>query len=336
MKNTLKISELLTGYKKGRPVVARPFSAITEPGQIIGIIGRNGSGKTTLLRTICCLLEPLSGKIFFDDRNVESMSPIERAKSISYIMANNSMIPDIPVYDVVSMGRFSGTGWVKAQDVNDRTICKRAIAKTGIEHLLNKQFQSISDGEKQRALFAMALAQNTPVMLFDEPAAFLDIPARNRIYNIMHDLSRSDEKTVIFSTHDTRRAIEICDIIWAFTEDSVESGPPELLGMNNVFGNIFSGDNLTFDTEKMDFVQKNSANTVPIAIKGSGNRSQWTVSLLERLGFDPKCNIPAPISVIINENDESWTIQKNDVTFTTSSFAEFTGKMKSLIKNQPL
>ncbi len=336
MKSNLKISELLTGYKKEQPVVARPFSATTEPGQIIGIIGRNGSGKTTLLKTICCLLDPLSGNVFFDDKDVTSMSPIERAKSISYIMANNSTIPDIPVYDVVSMGRFSGTGWVKAQGENDRAICKQAIAKTGIEYLLNKQFQSISDGEKQRALFAMALAQNTPVMLFDEPAAFLDIPARNQIYNIMYDLSRSDGKTVIFSTHDTRRAIEICDVIWAFTESSIESGQPELLGMNNVFGNIFSGDKLTFDTEKMDFIQPSVTVAVPVEVKGSGNKFLWTVSLLKRLGFDPRCNISAPVSVIINENDENWTIQKNDVTFTTSSFAEFTGKMKSLIKNQPL
>gem|GEM_PF-360437 len=336
MNNILKISELRTGYDNAHPVIKSPFSATAEPGQITGIIGPNGSGKTTLLKTLCCLIKPLSGNVLLGNENITLLSPLERAKRISYIMTGSSVIPDIKVSEVVEMGRFSGTGWIRSHNQTDKILCENATERTGISHLLSKRFHAISDGEKQRVLFAMALAQNTQVMLFDEPAAFLDIPAKHGIYKIMHDISRTDNKTIIFSTHDISNAIAICDKLWAFSENKIESGLPEYLGIKNVFSMLFPDNILLFDTEKMDYVTTSISNSIPVDIKGDGTKYKWTVSLLKRLGFDPGCNISAVLSVITNENDDKWIINYNSNQVIVSSLAEFEEKMKCVINKQPL
>ena len=282
------------------------------------------------------MLKPLSGSVEVDNLDIISMTAIERAKKISYIMPNTSLIPDIPVSDVVAMGRFSGTGWLNAQDINDIILCKEAIAKSEISHLSEKKFHSLSDGEKQRVLFAMALAQNTQLMLFDEPSAFLDIPARNHIYRIMYNLTRTKNKTIIFSTHDIHRALEICDTIWAFSGSNIEFGMPEFLGINNVYENLFKDEKLNFDIQKLDFTGFNNINYIPVDINGSGILYMWTLSLLKRIGFNPQCNINASFSVIVNENDKTWTIKSSNEIFVTSSCIDFAEKMKSLIKKQTL
>jgi len=332
----LKISNLSTGYSKYKTVTAKPFSVNVGYGQLIGIIGKNGSGKTTLLKTLCNLIKPISGSVEIENVNITSIPAIERAKKISYIMPNTGFIPDIPVSDVVAMGRFAGTGWLNAQDNNDKMLCCEAIAKSEISHLTEKKFHSLSDGEKQRVLFAMALAQNTQLMLFDEPSAFLDFPARNHIYRIMYNLTRSENKTIIFSTHDIRRALEICDTIWAFNGDTIESGIPEFVGINNVYDNIFKDEKLNFDIEKLDFIPADLNNNIPVEINGSGRLYAWTLHILKRIGFSPQCNIKASFSVIVNETDKTWTINSGKEIFTTSSCTEFEEKMKSLIKKQTL
>lgn len=331
MTNILNISALKTGYSHLNPVPGHPFSAQAEEGQLIAVIGKNGAGKTTLLKTLCGLLPAVEGTVLINEKDIRTMTHMEKARLISYIMPNTGMIPDITVSDVVSMGRFPYTGWLKPNQKSDRSACNEAIAQTGISKLACKPFQQLSDGEKQRVLFAMALAQNTPFMLFDEPAAFLDIPARNHIYNHMYLLTRSNQKSVIFTTHDIRRAMASCDMLWVFTPDGIIAGMPEELGINGVFNRVFPEENLIFNHDIMDFIPAGDRNKTAVEIKGTGNVYEWTIALLHRLGFQDQCNNTAPISVIVEENGKQWHIRSEKFTGSIFSCTEFAQQMKNLI-----
>jgi iron complex transport system ATP-binding protein len=294
------------------------------------VIGKNGAGKTTLLKTLCGLLTPVKGKIQINHTDLKEMSHMERARLISYVMPNTGLIPDITVKDVVTMGRFPYTGWLKPHKSNDFSICEAAIAQTGIQQFVHKQFHQLSDGEKQRVLFAMALAQDTPFMLFDEPAAFLDIPARNHIYSHMYRLAKTNSKSVIFTTHDIRQAIRICDVLWVFTPDGIIAGMPEELGINGVFDHIFPEDNLIFEQNIMDFTPSEKKHSLPVDVKGTGTVFDWSLAILKRLGYSPGCNITAPISVIVDENGKQWHIRSEKINACFFSCTEFAEQMKNL------
>lgn len=331
MKNILEISTLKTGYCRENPVPGQPFTAMTEEGVLTAVIGKNGAGKTTLLKTLCGLLPALEGKIMINTREIGTMTHMEKARMISYIMPNTGMIPDIRVKDVISMGRFPYTGWFKPGQPQDHNACNEAIAQAGIEHLCEKQFHQLSEGEKQRVLFAMALAQNTPFMLFDEPAAFLDIPARNHIYDLMYQLTRKNHKSVIFTTHDIRRAMASCDMLWVFTPGGIIAGMPEELGINGVLDQVFQDDHLVFNNGLMDYIPATNTKGPAVEVIGAGSVFEWTFSLIQRLGFYPQCNITAPISVIVDETGKQWHIRSEKFTGSFFSCTEFAQQMKNLI-----
>lgn len=335
MKALLEIQDLLIGYTADCPVLPVPFSVNVSRGSLTGIIGPNGAGKTTLMKTLCTLLPPLSGFVSINGHDIREMKPAVRAKNICYILPNTSVIPNIPVSDVVAMGRFAHTGWIGKPGAEDQHKCLQAIEKAGITYLTEKRFHNISDGEKQRVLFAMAIAQDSPLILFDEPAAFLDVPARNQLYSHLYRLTREENKTILFTTHDIPRALERCDSIWAFCHRSIEYGSPEELGLRNIYEQIFTGSGLTFSPGKLDFLPEQSEKRIPVAIQGKGNNYLWTISMLKRTGFEPACNIQAPLSVIVNETGAKWNIVCGDKNFTTDNFPDFATKIETL-KNKIL
>ena len=184
-----------------------------EAGTLTALIGRNGAGKSTLL---CALagLEPLqAGAIPIGGTPIAELDGAEAARRVAFVATDKVRIANLPCEDLVALGRAPYTNWIgRLQDV-DREIVADALAKVGMSNFARKTMDRMSDGECQRVMIARALAQQTPVILLDEPTAFLDMPNRYELCRLLQRLAHDEQKAIIFSTHELDIASKMCDTI---------------------------------------------------------------------------------------------------------------------------
>lgn len=200
------------GY--GRKILMKDISVSCGSGTLIAVLGKNGSGKSTLIRAIAGIAPPLSGKILIAGKDISGMSRSETARKVSFVGTERVNIPGLLCRDVVSMGRAPWTGWTGKLSGTDRKAVVQALEMTGMTAFAEKTMDRMSDGECQRIMIARALAQDTPIMLLDEPTAFLDVPGRYLITEILKKSAEEKGKTVIFSTHDIGIALKKADRVW--------------------------------------------------------------------------------------------------------------------------
>ena len=237
MTNNAKILEgknILTGYKESRTIkkVTNDFSFSINANSITVIIGPNGSGKTTLLKTISGIIRPVSGNVFYllhnDILNSENMDSVTFAKARSVVLSKPPDTGMLTVFEVISMGRFPYTGWKGKFSEQDHFETEKALAKIGISDFSDRIFKTLSDGEKQKVMIARALAQNTPVIFFDEPSAFLDLPSKIELSKLIADISKN--KTIIITTHDIDFALNYAAELWIIDRDgNIRTGEPKEL-----------------------------------------------------------------------------------------------------------
>ncbi|MBD5236938.1 MAG: ABC transporter ATP-binding protein [Bacteroidales bacterium] len=184
-----------------------------DKGELTALIGRNGSGKSTLLKAIAGLNRQYSGDIILCGKNIRSLSPGGLAKSLAFVTTERTRIPNLRCEDVVAIGRAPYTNWIgKMQDI-DRNIVSDAIHSVGMEGYTKRTMDTMSDGECQRIMIARALAQDTPIMLLDEPTSFLDMPNRYELVSLLRILAHEKGKCILFSTHELDVALRMCDSI---------------------------------------------------------------------------------------------------------------------------
>ncbi|MGI6242392.1 MAG: ABC transporter ATP-binding protein [Prevotella sp.] len=212
--DTITISNLSIGYNQ--KVIANGINATVHSGQLTALLGTNGVGKSTLLRTIAALQPALKGSIVLQDdkkgkRPVAQLSKSEMAKLVSVVLTEQPDIRHFSVCDVVGMGRLPYTGFFGTLDRNDRQIVAEAISVTGLHDLANRQFDALSDGERQKVMIAKALAQQTPIILLDEPTVYLDYPSKVEMMKMLQRLAKDMDKTILLSTHDLGLALHHAD-----------------------------------------------------------------------------------------------------------------------------
>lgn len=208
----ITIDDVTIGY--GRRILMENISITAGSHTLTALLGRNGSGKSTLIRTMCGLAKPLFGNIAVGGRDISGLPGEETAKRISFVGTDKVRIPGLKCRDVVSMGRAPWTGWTGRLTAKDEEAVQKAMEWTGMSSYSEKTMDRMSDGECQKIMIARALAQETPVMLLDEPTAFLDIPGRFQIISILKKAAEAEGKTVIFSTHDLEIAMKKADRLW--------------------------------------------------------------------------------------------------------------------------
>ena len=254
-------------------------------GEIIGLIGRNGSGKSTILRTIAGLLKPLYGNIFINDRSFNRFSRNALARQISFVSTEVPVIPNISVTDLISLGRYPYTDWTGRLSTEDTRLVNKSIDQVNLGYISCNLLSEISDGERQRVMIGRALAQDTEIIILDEPTAFLDVPNRYEILRLLNNLAVNRGKTILFSTHDLGIALHEADTIWMLLDGEIITGAPEDLIINKDFFKLFVNSTLRFDMERgeirpeRNFISK-------IGVKGTGSLRFWTVHALERLGIE--------------------------------------------------
>lgn len=212
----LSLSNVSIGYNEKHcvKVVANNLNLSTKKSEFVCLLGPNGCGKSTLLRTIAGMQTPLSGRILLGNTHIQNISLEELAKKMSIVLTDSISIPNMSVYDIVSLGRYPYTNWFGKTTTEDETIIQQSIDLVGMSSYTHEEFIRLSDGEKQRVLIAKSLAQNTPIILLDEPTAHLDIPNRIEILKLLQKLSKETDKTIILSTHELNLALKFADTIW--------------------------------------------------------------------------------------------------------------------------
>ena len=252
----LEIKNLTTGYKTkhGNVAVSKGISAVLRADELTCVLGPNGAGKSTLLRTLCAFQPALSGEVMLMGRNVNSYTKEELSKLISVVLTDNSSVKSMSAWDVVSMGRSPYTGFWGRLSAADQQIVRECFRLVGIEWLQERSMQTLSDGECQKVMIAKALAQQTPVIILDEPTAFLDYPSKIQMMLLLQKLAKTLHKTIFLSTHDLEHALQIADQLWLLDkEHGLATGTPEQLSHDGSVETYFNRPGLHFDRENYIF-----------------------------------------------------------------------------------
>lgn len=248
--NTIHINKLSIGYKtkKNEKIVAQDLTSTIRSGELTCLIGANGIGKSTLLRTLAGFQPPLSGDILIENKSINSYTHKDLSRLIGVVLTEKVDIQNMSVLELVSMGRTPHTSfWGKLTD-EDWNIVNNAIHQVNITKLSKRPIQTLSDGERQKAMIAKALAQQTPVIILDEPTAFLDFPSKVEIMQLLNSLSKTMNKTIFLSTHDLELALQIADTIWIMNhKKELLVGSPDELADSGSIENIFQGKGVSFD-----------------------------------------------------------------------------------------
>ncbi len=211
----IEIKDITLGY--GRKILLENISAKFGKGELTALLGRNGSGKSTLIRTLAGLQKPYTvegrtkGEILIGGRDIRSLSREEAARTVSFVGTERILVPDLKGRELVAMGRAPWTGWTGRPGAKDEEMTDRAIELVGMQDYAMTDIAEMSDGERQKIMIARALAQDTPVMLLDEPTAFLDVPGKHQTVSILRKAASEEGKCVIFSTHDVETAVRSAD-----------------------------------------------------------------------------------------------------------------------------
>ncbi len=248
--NTIEVRGLSTGYESGsdRVVVSECVTDSLRSGELTCLLGPNGAGKSTLLKTLSGFLKPMAGCVNIGGRPLESYSQSELARMIGVVLTDKPSLGNMTVRQLVAMGRSPYTGfWGRLSSVDSKVI-DEAMRSVGIEEFSGRELSSLSDGERQKAMIAKALAQETPIIFLDEPTAFLDYPSKVEIMRLLHRLSRLRQKTIFLSTHDLELALQIADRLWLVDKRlGVSTGCPEDLALDGRLSSYFESGDVRFD-----------------------------------------------------------------------------------------
>lgn len=320
MNISIQLSDVTTGYR-GKPVT-RDINAYLQAGELTCLLGPNGAGKSTLLKTLSAFIPPLSGEITIEGVNIRKISASMLARSIAVVLTRRPATMNMTVEELVSIGRSPYTSFFGGLHENDREVVDKSIRLVGIDDLRTRNVNTLSDGERQKALIAKALAQQTRIIFLDEPTAFLDYPSKVEIMQLLYTIAREENKTVFMSTHDLELALQIADKIWLLDKErGLNIGIPEDLAYAGLLGDYFQRGGLKFNYTtgifEIDNEQKGS-----VCLKGSGRLFNMVKKALKRMGYstDPSSG-GVTIEIIADANGNEHIVYDGETINSIESLA---------------
>ena len=241
---------LTTGYSTGHGIkaVTTALDSVLYRGRLVCLLGPNGAGKSTLLRTLAGFQAPIEGEVLIMGRPPKAYSSRERARLLSVVLTEKPLLENMDVEALVGLGRTPYTDFWGRLRKEDHAAVDEAIRLTGIEPLRHRKVQTLSDGERQKAMIAKAFAQETPIIFLDEPTAFLDYPSKVEVMLLLSSLAHSLNKTIFMSTHDLDIALQIADDIWLIDKKlGVRTGTHLQLTESGDLERFFSRPGICFD-----------------------------------------------------------------------------------------
>lgn len=251
----LKTENLTIGYstKKLQTVVASNINIELKKGELVGLIGANGIGKSTLIRTLTNVQKPLNGHIFINEKNISAYQAVDLAKVMSLVLTEQIASKNLTVFELIALGRQPYTSWIGNLSENDRTIINKSLTQTNIDDLKYKKCFELSDGQLQKVMIARALAQDTDLIILDEPTTHLDMYHKAYILKLLQKLAKDTNKTILFSSHEIDLAIQLCDKLIVMTNKEVVSDQPCNLIEKGTFNSLFPKDLIAFDVTTGSF-----------------------------------------------------------------------------------
>ncbi len=313
----ISLKELHIGYQSKH--IAGPINEHLKKGQLVCLLGPNGTGKSTLVKTVAGLINPLEGKIDYQDKPIIELSSREKSKLLSVVLTEPIIIGNLTAYEIVELGRYPYKNWWGKNTEEDQTIVEEAIKSTGIEHLRDRKIAELSDGEKQKIMIARALAQNTDYILLDEPTSHLDLPSKIEVMTLLRQLVMQWDKSILVSTHDLNLAIQTSDKFWLIDKHGkFQSGINEDLILNGQLNDCFGLKDSTysFSTGK---VKMPELKKLSVEINSVGSTAKWTKHALERLGYSFEKDSKIKISIT---PDKMWSLQFGSNHISVSSIEE--------------
>ena len=252
----LQTSKISIGYshKKEKNIIGSNIDLSLEKAKLIALIGANGIGKSTLLRTITGIQKPISGTVLLNEKNIHELDPLTLAQNLSVVLTEKLPPSNLTVWELIALGRQPYTNWIGKLTENDIAKVNEAMELTQISHLASKKHYEISDGQLQIVLIARALAQDTPLIILDEPTTHLDLLHKVVLFKLLKKLTQETGKCILFSTHDIDMAIQLSDEMIIMTPETVVQDQPCNLIMKGSFNTLFKDEHIVFDSEKGKFV----------------------------------------------------------------------------------
>jgi iron complex transport system ATP-binding protein len=282
----LETHNLSIGYKKTTTsvVVQENINVALMQREVVCLIGPNGCGKSTLLRTLGGLQKALAGNIFINRQDFEELSTASKALLIGLVLTEPVSIGKMTVYEMVSLGRYSHTDWIGNLSEKDIQVIHESIGLVHLNHKVHEFFNELSDGEKQRVMIAKALAQDTPIVLLDEPTAHLDLSNRVEIMLLLRKLAKQTGKSVLLSTHELDLALQASDRIWLMQKEKITAGLPEELIINGKLQAVFQNKSFNFDEKTGNFILNYPLGKT-IRLTGDETLCYWVKRALSREGY---------------------------------------------------
>ncbi len=325
MPPVLQTSALKIGYKNGGKtpkVIADELTLQLNPGEFVCLVGPNGVGKSTLLRTLTGLQPKLAGEIQFSGRKLETYHPRDLANQVSVVLTSPISVGAMRVDELAAMGRFPFTGLFDRMTEHDWEVVHETLRVVGVDKLSHRYVHTLSDGERQKVMIARALAQEPRLLVLDEPTAYLDLPGRVVVMNLLHDLASGHEKAVLTSTHDLELALRHADRIWLMDDQGlIRQGAPEDLVLNGSFAQAFNRTGVLFDPLSGTFDTQNSGSK-SVFLEGQGSELIWTRRAFHRAGYEVQEEwLPgSPRVCVQGENGKAgWKLELSGQTFEFAS-----------------
>ena len=253
MESCITFKNLSIGYRPKHQlrVIASAVSASLHPGELTCLIGANGVGKSTLLRTLCGFQPALDGEILLQDQPLSAYPAQQLARQIGVVLTSRIDVPQLSVKEIVGIGRSPYTNFWGTLTPADQQI--------GIPHLAQRNISELSDGERQKTMIAKALAQQTRIIILDEPTAFLDFPSKVETLQMLRRLAHEQHKAILLSTHDVELALQLSDSLWLMEQDRLSIGTPKSLAADGSLSRFIDRDGIRFNPEGMRIEIENAA-----------------------------------------------------------------------------
>jgi iron complex transport system ATP-binding protein len=252
----LEASNISIGYsnKKENILISSGINLTLEKGKLISLIGANGIGKSTLLRTLTGIQKTLSGIVLLDGQNIHKLDSLSLAQNLSVVLTEKLPPSNLTVFELIALGRQPYTNWIGKLTELDVAKVNEAMELTQISDLATKKHYEISDGQLQKVLVARALAQDTPLIILDEPTTHLDLLHKVALFKLLKKLTQETQKCILFSTHDIDMAIQLSDEMIIMTPETVVQDDPCNFISKGSFNTLFKDEHIVFDSQKGKFM----------------------------------------------------------------------------------
>ncbi|WP_229254384.1 ABC transporter ATP-binding protein [Dyadobacter sp. NIV53] len=250
------------------------------------LLGPNGAGKSTLMRTLAGLQPAISGGITIENQQLSELKPAELARKLSLVLTERIDSVNLTINEVVTLGRTPYTGWLGVLSSLDHEKINQALTATETFTYKHRKIHQLSDGERQKVMLARALAQDTNLIILDEPTAHLDLPSRVEIMHLLHTLARQTNKAILLSTHELDLALQAADQLWLMDQQGkMTAGVPEDLVLNGAFESAFAKSGFYFNKSSGTFTIHKEAFSFYIKLSGNTDLVFWTKRALQREGI---------------------------------------------------